>query len=515
MQRSEIVLRHRDLARPSHSLAARDLIEIGYRRRGTFATCFVVLFFGAILAAIVLPRRYESEIKILVHRERADALVTAQPTAAMEQNFPSLTEEDINSEVAILRSEDLLENVVRGCGLQNIKQDSLFSRLRLAIFPPQDEDEQTKVTRAAMKLGSDLRIEPVKKSYVIAVSYSSTDPKFAARVLNTLGNMYLQKHAEVHSPNNAFAFFDRETDRYRSILDDADKRLADFNRTEGVVTDQSEKEATVPKLAEFELGMRQTQAQIPQAEEHVRALEGLLQKTPERITTQLHQADNGGLMQQLRSSLVNLEAQRTDMLNKYAPGDRMVQEVEKEIADVKSSIEAQEKSPLREETTDQNPTYSFLREELAKAKADLAALRALSTSSQKVNQSYQAAVVERDQKQLEQQSLIRDAKTAETNYLLYLNKREEARISSAFDKNRILNVSIAESATVPIVPSNPASFILALGFIFACLMSGGIVLAQEHMDTSLRTADEVERALDVPVLAHLPGGNDPSNLSYR
>jgi len=203
------------------------------------------------------------------------------------------------------------------------------------------------------------------------------------------------------------------------------------------------------------------------------------------------------------------------MLNKYAPGDRMVQEVEKEIADVKSSIEAQEKSPLREETTDQNPTYSFLREELAKAKADLAALRALSTSSQKVNQSYQAAVVERDQKQLEQQSLIRDTKTAEANYLLYLNKREEARISSAFDKNRILNVSIAESATVPIVPSNPASFILALGFIFACLLSGGIVLAQEHMDTSLRTADEVERALDVPVLAHLPGGNDPSNLSYR
>lgn len=506
MESHEIILndrKNRLIKASDSSLASRDLFEIGYRRRRTFGSVFLLIMLGAALAALVMPRRYEAELKILVHRERADPLVTAQQTAAVEQNMPSLTEEDINSEVAILRSQDLLENVVVHCDLQHLKKDSVWDKWMAAFMPPKQQDEETSVRKAALKLGNDLRIEPVKKSYIISISYSAAEPQFAARVLNTLGNLYLEKHAAVHRPNDAFGFFERETDRYRQILDDAKKKLAEFNLKEGVVTAQSEKDDAIPKLAEFELSMRQTQAAIPSTQEHIRSLEALLEKTPPRITTQLHKADNGGLMQQLKSSLVNLETQRTDLLNKYAPGDRMVQEVEKQIAQVREAIEAQQKAPLNEETTDQNPTYEFLHQELAKTKVELASLKALAASSQHVDKSYHQTVIDRDQKQLEQQSLIRDAKTAEANYLLYLNKREEARISNAFDKNRILNVSIAQAASVPVAPSNSASLILALGCVFACLCSAGLVFVQERLDTSLRTPEQIEEYLDVPVLASL------------
>jgi succinoglycan biosynthesis transport protein ExoP len=502
MESHEIVLNDR-LARRSDSLTLREVLEIGLRRKRTFGTCFLVIFLGAVLAAILLPLHYESEMKILVHRERLDPLVTAQQTAAVEQNLPSLTEEDINSEVAILRSEDLLENVVTACGLQNAKQSSWL--VKLFHLTPQQEDEHVKISKAARKLDRDLRIDPVKKSFIISVSYSADDPQWAAHVLGTYGNLYLEKHASVVRPNDAVGFFDRETVKYQQALDDAEKRLADFDRDAGIVTDESEKESSVPKLAEFELSMRQTQANIPQAEEHLHSLEALLEKTPPRITTQLHTADNGGLMQQLKSSLVNLEAQRTDLTTKYAPGDRMVREVESQIAQVHAAIDAQEKAPLREETTDQNPTYEFLRQELVKAKADLASLRALAASSERVDKSYQQALIDKDQKQLQQQALLRDVKAAEANYLLYQGKREEARISDAFDKNRILNVSIAQAATVPFLPTNPVPLILILGWIFACLVSSGVVFVQDRLDTSLRTPAQIESYLDVPVLGALPG----------
>jgi uncharacterized protein involved in exopolysaccharide biosynthesis len=513
MESHEIVLSDR-LARRSDSLTLREVLEIGLRRKRTFGTCFMVIFLGAVLAAILLPLHYESEMKILVHRERLDPLVTAQQTAAVEQNLPSLTEEDINSEVAILRSEDLLENVVTACGLQNAKQSSWL--VKLLHLTPQPEDEHVRISKAARKLDRDLRIDPVKKSFIISVSYAADDPQWAAHVLGTYGNLYLEKHASVVRPNDAVGFFDRETVKYQQALDDAEKRLADFDRDAGIVTDESEKESTVPKLAEFELSMRQTQANIPQAEEHVRSLEALLEKTPPRITTQLHTADNGGLMQQLKSSLVNLEAQRTDLVTKYAPGDRMVREVESQIAQVHAAIDAQEKAPLREETTDQNPTYEFLRQELVKAKADLASLHALAVSSERVDKSYQQALIDKDQKQLQQQALLRDVKAAEANYLLYQGKREEARISDAFDKNRILNVSIAQAATVPFLPTNPVPLILILGWIFACLVSSGVVFVQDRLDTSLRTPAQIERYLDVPVLGALPGrDHDPFGSMTR
>lgn len=511
MGEHQIILLDRNARQPS-AITARDLLEIGYRRRKTFAVCFTVVFLGAIVAAAVMPKRYESEMKILVHRERADPLVTAQQTAAVEQNLPSLTEEDINSEVALLRSQDLLEKVVTTCGLENRRSGSLVDEILGKFLPARAEDsEQTRISMAAVKLGNDLRIEPVKKSYMISVSYPSRDPQLAARVLDTLGNLYLAKHAAVERPSNASSFFDQEAEQYRKTLEDAENRLAEFNRESGLVTSQSEKDSGEPKLEEFELGMRETQAAIPAAQEHVEALETLLAKTPPRITTQLHTSDNGALMQQLKSSLVSLEQQRVDLLNKYAPGDRMVGEVDTQIAQVKAAIDAQEKAPLREQTTDQNPTYEFLRQELAKASADLATLKAKAQSSERVDRAYQQTLVDRDQKQLQQQALLRDVKTAEANYLLYQNKQQEAHIADAFDKNRILNVSIAQPATIPYLPTNPVPLTLVVGWLVACLLSMGVAFVQDRLDPQVRNPQQIERYLDVPILAQLPNQKAVSN----
>ena len=513
MNEQHIVLVERN-AKPPSTLTLRELVEIGFRRKKTFGACFAVIFLGAVVAAIVMPKRYESELKIMVHRERADPIVTSQQTAAMEQNLPSLTEEDINSEVSILRSQDLLEKVVVSCGLQDRKSSSLVDEVLGLILPPKaPESEQVRISKAATKLGRDLLIEPVKKSFVISVSYPASDSQFAARVLNTLGDLYLAKHAAVHRPSNATDVFDREAEQYRKTMEDAESRLAAFNRDSALVTAQSEKDSSVPKLAEFELDLRQTQAAIPATMEHMHSLEALLAKTPSRITTQLHNSDNAALMQQLKSSLVSLEQQRVDLTNKYAASDRMVQEVDTQIAQVKAAIDAQQKAPLHEETTDQNPTYEFLSQELAKSRSELAGLQAKAQSTARVDRDYRATLVDRDQKLLQQEALIRDEKTAEANYLLYLNKREEAHIADTFDKNRILNVSIVQPATIPILPTNSVPATLVIGWLFACLFSTSVVFVQDRLAPVTLSPQRMERYLGVPVFAQLPPQEQASSHS--
>jgi uncharacterized protein involved in exopolysaccharide biosynthesis len=218
----------------------------------------------------------------------------------------------------------------------------------------------------------------------------------------------------------------------------------------------------------------------------------------------LRNSDNAVLMQQLKSSLVNLELQHTDLTHKYAPTDRQVKEVEQQIDQVKTAIAAQEKAPVKEETTNENPTFALVREELVKARAELASLKALSTSYTKVGAAYQSSAIERDQKQLEQQELLRNVKTAEQNYLLYLNKKEEARISDAFDQKRIVNVSIAQAASVPAFPSNPASLVLSIAAVLGCLMGLGAAFVHEQIDSSMGSPDQVESYLNMPVLAAMP-----------
>jgi uncharacterized protein involved in exopolysaccharide biosynthesis len=505
MSGQEILLRDRNEL-STFRVAPRNLVGIIFRRRRTISYTFAAVMGGAILAVLLLPSKYEAHTKLLLHRERVDPPLTSQQTGVMQQAAPSLTEEDINSEVGLLRSQDLLEKVVVATRLDQRVKPSLLSRLT-AGAPLTDQERRAK---AAAKLATDLRIEPEKKSYLIDVSYASSDPQLSAQVLNTLGNFLLDKHAEVRRTPGTAQFFDEETQQYRQKLDEAQGRLAEFNRKEGLITDQGDKDSVAPRLAEFEFNLRQTQAAIPRAEENVRNLESQLGRTAPRITTELRNSDNAVLMQQLKSSLVNLELQHTDLTTKYAADDRQVKEVEQQIAQVKAAIETHQKAPLKEEVTNENPTFELLHQELVKARAELASLRALATSYGKVGTTYRGEAVDRDQKQLEQGSLLRDLKTAEQNYLLYLNKREEARISDAFDKMRIVNVSIAEAATAPVFPNNPASLTLVLAAILGCLLSAGLVFVQEQMDGSLSSPDQVEAYLSVPVLAAMPRESNPS-----
>ena len=66
---------------------------------------------------------------------------------------------------------------------------------------------------------------------------------------------------------------------------------------------------------------------------------------------------------------------------------------------------------------------------------------------------YQENARQLEQKDLAHRDLARTAKADEDNYLLYLHKREEARMADALDEQRILNVSIIETPTVPALPT--------------------------------------------------------------
>jgi capsular polysaccharide biosynthesis protein len=100
--------------------------------------------------------------------------------------------------------------------------------------------------------------------------------------------------------------------------------------------------------------------------------------------------------------------------------------------------------------------------------------------------------------------------------VLYLNKREQAHISDAFDKNRILNVSIAQPATIAFRPTNPTWLILLLGWLLACIAGTGVVLAQEQLNPTLKRPEQIERYFEVPILADVSGeGAEANHLFSR
>jgi uncharacterized protein involved in exopolysaccharide biosynthesis len=469
------------------AISLRDVVAPIFRHRRLVLYSFLAILLGAILASIFLPKQYQAEMKILVKRERIDETVTSNKATVLEAH-PEVTEEQVQSEVELIRSRDLLENVARESG----------------IVSAGGETSSVTLAKAVRDLQNHLQIEPLKKTNLISISYRTGDPVLAARVLNVLANLYLQKHLDVHRLPGTFDFFQKQTERYRNELATSEEQLVGFDRTAGVVSPELEKEMSLRKQSEYESSLRQARADIAETTERIRSLEAQISKTSPRTTTQERVSDNPILLQQMKSTLLTLELKRTELLTKFSPEYLPVREVDKQIEQTRLAIETAEKAPLHEETTDNDPTYAWMRAEQAKDRTQLIALQARVQALAPIVESYRVETRSLDEKGATKQDLVRAAKTAEENYLLYSQKEEEARIADALDRNRIVNVAVAEVATVPALPVHSSRYIFLLGVMLAACFSLALGFIADFVDPSFQTPQDLRNALDIPVLAAVP-----------
>ncbi len=493
---------HLDFGRENLTLplSLKEMVSAVFRYKKTALLCFFGIFTGAVLAAFLQPAQYTAKTEFLVGEGRVDEVVSTEPN--VQNTVKPVTEEDLNSEIELLHSQDVLREVVVACGLDQRRH--LLDR----VFGTPGLDRR--IDRAAALLGKELKIELVKKSNLIDVTYSAGDPQAAVRVLKSLTDAYMQKHVAVHSPPGQFDFFEQETERYKKNLADAEIQLKQFSDQNDGVAPQVSRDIALQKLSEFRSSLEQTRADIASTEQRIKTLEKQAGITPERLTTSTRTSDDAQVLQSLKTTLMNLQLKRTELLTKYQPSYPLVQEVDKEIGETQAAIVGEEAKPLNEQTTDRNPTYAWINEELAKAKADYTSLQAKAAAEQTIVASYEERARDLAQKDLVQQDLLRTEKTDEENYLLYLHKQEQARMSEALDRTRILNVAVAEQPVAPSLPSNSPWPLLFGGLFFAIVVSAGAVSAQQYFDPSFRTPEEVTAELHVPLLAAVPHAESKS-----
>jgi uncharacterized protein involved in exopolysaccharide biosynthesis len=474
-----------------------DGATIGLRHRRVMTISFVGVFLGAVLGTFLLPSRYQASSKILVKHERMDPPISADSSGSTPQFSEAVTDTEVNSEVELIRSPDLLAKVATASGLQN-KPHSIWTNLWR-----RDNDPQKVLAATVRKLRSDLKVEALPKTNMISITYDSASPQQSAQVLNTLVDLYMEKHLAVHQAAGTYDFFHEQAQHYEHGLSEAESRLVKFRKAEGVVAPGQEKTATLQKVTEFRAELKQTQAAIAETEHRRQVLEAQAGTVPSRTTTEARLSDNPQLMGQLKFTLLNLELKRTELLQKFEPTYRLVTEVDTQLEQTRAAIEAAEKSQLREETTNRNPTYEWVDAELAKTRSELAAQQARAEVLKRTVASYEQQASVLDRQESVEQDLQRKKKAEEDNYLLYQRKQEEARISNALDRSRILNVVVAEPAVVPDLPARSRLFSLLVGLLAAIAASVASATTAEYLNPSLKTPVDVIEFLDVPVLASI------------
>jgi uncharacterized protein involved in exopolysaccharide biosynthesis len=452
-----------------------DIAAVVIRRKWGVLTVFLLVVGGAIGFTLITPKQYASHMKILVKNERANMIVSADGSDG-SSNRGEVSETEINSEIELLDNMNLLEHVVKECGLERGEKASGSNpQERLAIA----------TERATMRLQHDLKIVPVRKANIIQIDYLARDPHQAAAVLRQLAESYLEEHLRVHGTPGTYQFFSDQAGHYQNELRDAEAKLSQFRQEHSIVTLPEQKEAMLQRASESEAALLEADAAIRDYTEKLADLRHQLTATPRRIVTQDRTVPNQYSVEHLSTMLADLQNRRTQLLAKFRPDDRLVKEADQEIADTQTALANASKVTAAEETTDVNPLRQSLEIDIAKQGSELAGVTARRQKLAQQAQIYRSQLMSLGSATTDYENLSRTQTEVEQNYLLYAKKTEEARIAESLDRQKIANVAVAESPTEAHFASKPnVRLNLALGVLLGGFLGLGWALGSEYLEKS-------------------------------
>lgn len=442
---------------------------------GTVLTTYIALQF--------IDDQYESTARLLVKlgRENVELPVTVEKGGLLSTG---VRREEINSEIQLISSRPLIEATLDRIGLEAFKLEppppqtwflkakrvvrniakAARAQVKEALIALNLRPHLTEREETLVMLTRALAVEREKDSDVISVSVKLVSPDLAVKVADTLVSIYLDRRLDVRRDRGMSEFFDERLGALRQQL-----RLLDANKQQ---LRESRNVSGVDEERNLLLNRLQTlYAEIAIDQRELR----MLGNTPAIAAAATPTA--AGLssypnLEQLRGKITELRLRRTELLQRYTDNSESVQRVDREVAQIESTLQAALSAQLRE------------RQAVAQSIE-----RRLSTLN---NSEVALEVIERDRLVLAQ------------NYQNYAKKREEAQVSEALDLRRVSNVAVLSPALRPIEPVGTRKVLLfALALPFGLLAGIGLAMWLEYTNQCIRDEQDLPPSARVVYLGDL------------
>jgi len=469
------------------AISLRDLAHVVFKRKSEILFFFSAVTIAVLVGTFLATPIYQAESQILVRTGREN-IYTPIVTAGSNQS-PVLSlnrEEQINSEIEILKGLSLLEKTVESIGPKVIYSD-------------------LEMQAAVLKLEKALKITGVKNSNVIEVKLRHSDPKMASMVLDELIRQYLDRHLEVYKSPHSHQFLEEQSKTLLSRLRDTEDRLNAMKKEHNVSSLDEERRVLLSHEATLRAELDRTRSQIAETENRIVQLQRQVADAPKTIPTEVEIEHSPNQMNTLQTRLVELELKEKELLTKYTDESRLVRQTQEEIQVVRAKLAEQATKQSGRSRSGPNPTYQRLQEEFYRGQADLKALKPKEEMQASQLARYRERLGKLSEIEGQLKALERQVDVEQQNYRLYLSRIEESRISEAMDTQKISNVTQIQPARTPLKPVSPkVGLNLVIGFFLGGFGSLGVAFFLEYLDDRLEKRDDAERVLNLPVLASIP-----------
>jgi succinoglycan biosynthesis transport protein ExoP len=448
----------------------------------------------SVVKYVISPRLYRSTCTIQIER-RTTGVVSVEDIFGGETFWDSQT--FYPTQYKILESRGLAERVVK---VLDLDQHPVFNPASALTDDTGDgaieADSELLLAGLANRLRGGLSIEPIRDTRMVSVSYTSTDPELAARIANGVAEEYINWGIETRSTtvSRAASFLDSQIEQIKREIQDKENQLQAYSRTTDIVALDPNSNVVIQRLRTLNENYT---ASVSNRIDKEAAYKGLLD-APEETVADTY---SGGLVTDLRRKQLELEQEYATNLETYKPEWPQMKELEAKITTGRTNLQ----SVIDEMAT----------EARKKARAEYqTALRREQSLAQELTQQ-KAEAMKVNSNAVEYRNLQVEIDTRRSLLDQLLRKQSDTGVADRLQGTRNSNVVVVDRALVPGGPFRPSlPRNVALGLIVGLFLGAGAVVLVELFDRTLRTPEDVERVLNLPVLGVIPDVGEGSNAGY-
>ncbi|RWC75479.1 MAG: chain-length determining protein [Mesorhizobium sp.] len=402
---------------------------------------FVLVVTGlAFAAASFATRHYKAQTQVEIAPR--ESVYTRPASSNPDSDKPILDEQGVATQVQIISSNEILKQVAQKLGLSRLSEFdetinmSSLSRVLILLGLKNDPMDVPADERVLKKMREKLNVYGVEKTRIIAIEFSSEDPKLAAAIPDAIAAAYIAGQGAAKSESNTAAadFLAPEIADLSKQVRDAEAKVAAYRAQSDLLMGGNNSTLATQQLAELSTELSRVRANRAAAEgtaESVRkALQngGSLDSLPEVLSSDL--------IQRLRERQVELRANIADLSTTLLDNHPRIRAAKSQLADLDAQIRSEAQKIMKGLAMQADAAKSRENQLVA----DVNTLKAASAQA--------------GEQQVGLDALQRDAAAKRQQLELYLTNYREA--ASRQDRNYVpVDARIASPASVPSEPYFP------------------------------------------------------------
>jgi len=477
-----------------------QLVPIVLRRKWLIIICII----GSMIPIIYFNKTskpvYEAVTKIVCEESRSTIPDFSIAQARLTRSF-------IENQIQEIFSWSLANGIVR------ILSDSVLKSFRLPEQLTSLADQEDFYTSAVQK---SISANTITNSDVIKISAQAYSAKAAYMIANTAAEVLKQRNlnARLGEILNVRQTIEDQLIDFKQRVEKTEKALREYKERNNVTFLDQESQELFRRITEAEIQYNRVKTSQDATEKRFKFIKNKLAQERKDLVPSITETTSPWA-QRLKQNLIDLEVQYTTLkVQDYDDNHPQMKKLKSQIEETKKNLITETlKIAQGGDITDPLSQIQRSLEEAASLEVELHTFEAQEKALKKVLNSYNNILKSVPEKELELGRLLRDKNVADNIYIMLLQQREQAKITEA---EKTGNIRIIDPARIPINPVKPRKILnLIIGFIVGISLGAVLAFVLESLDKSIKTTEEAEEYLNLPVFSTIPRIKSRSNEKLK